>query len=226
MYLPSLLVCATCHRRVTKAEQLWRWLRLSRSQRPGRRAAGGAGRARREPALHTGAVEPVPARREHADALAVRQLRQADGALGLRPRAGRAGVSGSRGAHAVGCARCVGRQLGRPRGAAAREAADEESGGGVEGEGEDGDAGEDDEDGGHVGEEGTGAGPRGGGGRRRGGDHGRGSGVHRGRGGVVGPARHGSLLPSLRRFDVLLEELAVCVCVTGAIASIGRCCCL
>jgi hypothetical protein len=192
MYLPSLLVYATCHRRVTKAEQLWRWLRLSRPQRPGRRAAGGAGRARREPALHTGAVEPVPARREHADALAVRQLRQADGALGLRPRAGRAGVSGSRGA------RCVGRQLGRPRGASAREAADEEAGGGVEREGEDGDAGEDDEDGCHVGEEGTGAGvgaPRGAGGRRRPGDHGRRSGVHWGRGGVVGPARHGSLLP-------------------------------
>jgi hypothetical protein len=182
------------------------WLRLSR---PRRRAAGGAGRSRREPALHAGAVEPVAARREHADALAAfQQLGQADGALRLRPhaRTGGAGAlragGGAGGGGAGGELGLLPRRLRLlPRGAAAREAAEEEARGGVEGEGEQGDACQDDEDGGYVGEEGAGAGvgpprSRAGGrrrprGRRRGGDHC--CCRRRCRGGVVGPARHGCL---------------------------------
>ena len=199
-------------------------LRLSR---PRRRAAGGAGRARREPPVDAGAVEPVAARREHADALAAFQLGQADGALRLRPHTCTTGSTGRLRARAgAGSGSGAGGELGLlrimrlrlrqlllpqlPRGATAREAAEEEARGGVEGEGEQGHAGQDDEDGGHVGEEGAGAGvgaPRSRGrrrrrprGRRRGGDHCRRRrrrrrrrcrGVHGGRGGVVGPARHG-----------------------------------
>ncbi|PAN07347.2 hypothetical protein PAHAL_1G327200 [Panicum hallii] len=172
-----------------------------RLARPRRRAAGGARRARREPALHAGAVEPVPARREHADAPAARQLRQTDGALRLAPlpccAGGACRYSGARGVG--GAARELG--LIHPRRAAAREAAEDEARRRVEGEGEQGDAGQDDENGGHVGEEGPGAGvgaprPRGGRrrprGRRRRGDHGRRRGLrHGGRGCVVGPALHG-----------------------------------
>lgn len=156
-------------------------------------------------------MEAVAARREHADALAVRQLRQADGALRVAPPAGQLNARPCPGLHGEFGGRGVGRRLRRlwlplrlrprTRGAAAGEAAEEEAGGGGEGEGEEGDAGEDDEDGGHVGEECPGAGvgapgvtggvgqrPRW---RRRRGDHGRRRGVHGGRGGVVGPACHG-----------------------------------
>ncbi|RWW84986.1 hypothetical protein BHE74_00006378 [Ensete ventricosum] len=123
--------------------------------------AGGAGGAADEPRLDALGVEPVAAGRQHADALALHQLRETDGALrGARHR-GRPGGE-HHGPRQLRRSRPrpglvpAGR---RPREAAA-QAAEEQAEDGVEGEGKRRGAHEHDEDGGHVGVEVLGAGVR------------------------------------------------------------------